>query len=512
MDSHNLTNKQNAEWAIFLPAISSFYITGLGKQSAGQNYFPQQRLPAQIQDTDILNFYDESKAIFPYRWGLYSAGHADLVNYKTNPNESVIVNRDRSKTFLLADSGGFQIAKGQWDADWKDPNCPKAAKKRSEVLNWMEEVADYGMVLDIPTLAVTNQHLLASHGIRNVNDAVTATHINNQFFLQNRKGKCKFLNVLQGLNHTQSDEWYAEMKDYCDPSIYPDTHFNGWAFGGQTKIDIHLFLKRLTHIIYDGLLKEGVHDWIHCLGTSILEWAVLFSDVQRVIRKYHNPKITISFDCASPFYAAAKGLAYYNINIAHNKKWTYAMEKTVDDKTLDQDTTDFASGVIKYNIHPMFFKSPVTDKLVIKDVCTRGHTALGAHGKPTKTSWDTLSYVLIQAHNVYTHLYAVQEANRRYDAGVIPKMLMCDTISLVKFSDVVEEIFSQTTREATLDAIEKYNWFWDQFQAGTQGSSGKRATNASTMFAALFEVEHNDDIIESSVEDTDPDSITPTIE
>jgi len=123
-------------------------------------------------------------------------------------------------------------------------------KKRKAVLNWMDTYMDYGMCLDIPsqseltfdmkdpktvekdsdgnTIPGTGKSL---HGIKNVEEAITATHINNEYFIKNRSGKCKFLNVLQGRNHTASDTWYTEMKKYCDPNIYPDNHFNGWAFG-----------------------------------------------------------------------------------------------------------------------------------------------------------------------------------------------------------------------------------------------------------------------------------------
>ena len=60
--------------------------------------------------------------------------------------------------------------------------------------------------------------------------------INNEYFINNRNGKCKFLNVLQGTNHTESDDWYNTMKKYCDPNIYPDNHFNGWAFGVRIRL------------------------------------------------------------------------------------------------------------------------------------------------------------------------------------------------------------------------------------------------------------------------------------
>ena len=97
----------------------------------------------------------------------------------------------------------------------------------------------------------------------------------------------------------QADDWYAQMKDYCDPKKHP-RHTLGWAMGGQNMCDVHLALKRLVALRFDGLLEKGVHDVMH-LGTSKLEWAVLLTDIQRAVRKYHNENFMITFDCASPF-------------------------------------------------------------------------------------------------------------------------------------------------------------------------------------------------------------------
>ena len=508
MDQDNLSAKHNPEWALFLPAVSSFYIAGLGKQRKGQVYFDPKRIPAQFNgDVEKLNFLNSKEGLYCYKWGLYSAGHANLDTTKDDPNESIIREREEG-TFMLGDSGGFQILKGQWPADWKDPNCPKAMIKRKAVLNWMDTYMDYGMCLDIPSQSLTtfgmkDKNGNSLHGIQFIEDAVKATHINNEYFIQNRSGKCKFLNVLQGLNHKQSDDWYAEMKKYCDPNQYPDNHFNGWAFGGQNKIDMHLMLKRLVGIIHDGLLEEGKHDLIHCLGVSILEYAVLFTDIQRAIRKYHNPKLQITFDCASPFFSAAKGLAYFNTSIEHNKKWSYQMEKTAEKKSYANDNRKYRDAVLAEGIHKIFTDSPVTDILALKDMCYRGQGFIGQHGKETKTSWDTLSYTLIQSHNVWMHMNAVQEANRQYEQGVVPKMLMNDTFERIRFSELVDEIFSMQDREKSIALIDSYTRFWTQLQSGSQGISGKKTINAMTMFNELFtvseepleEIEDSDDAI-----------------
>lgn len=483
----NLSNSHDPNYALFLPAISSFFIAGLGKQREGENYFDVNRIPQSFNgDVECLNFFNEKKGLFTYKWGLYSAGHANLDITKNDSSESIIRKRDKD-TFLLGDSGGFQILKGQWPADWKDPNCPKAAKQRDLVLHWMDEYMDYGMCLDIPSQTVRQEHIFDKHGIATIEDAVKATHINNEYFMKNRDGRCKFLNVLQGLNHTQSDNWYDEMKKYCDTKIYGDRAFNGWAFGGQTKIDMHLTLKRIINIIHDGFLETNQHDLIHCLGTSILEYAVMFTDIQKAVRKYHNPKFQITFDCASPFFAAAKGLAYDYIGLDHDKKWTYSMAKTAENKAYANDTRKFSDAVLADGIHQTFTDSPITDKMLLKDLCYRGQGFLGHHGKETKTSWDTLSYTLIQAHNVYQHIYAVQEGNRKYESGIKPSMTL-STFDHLSFSDIVEEIFSQKDRQKSLDILDKYSKFWTQIKAG-QGFSGKKTVNAVSQFNELFDIQ-----------------------
>jgi len=487
MEQVNLSNSHNPDWALFLPAVSSFYIAGLGKQREGENYFEQSRIPAGFNgDVEKLNFLNSKEGLYYYKWGLYSAGHANLDTTKDDHNESIIRKREQG-TFMLGDSGGFQILKGQWPADWKDPNDAKAMIKRKAVLTWMDTYMDYGMCLDIPSQSFLNKPAIPLHGIHDINDAINATHINNEYFINNRNGKCKFLNVLQGTNHTESDDWYNTMKKYCDPNIYPDNHFNGWAFGGQNKIDIHLTLRRLVGIIHDGLLQEGKHDLIHCLGTSILEYAVVFTDIQRAVRKYANPKLQITFDCASPFFSAAKGLAYFNNSIEHNKKWSYSMEKTAEDKNYATDNRKFRDGVLQDGIHKIFTDSPVTDKLLMRDLCYRGQGFIGQHGKETKTSWDTLSYTLLQSHNVFQHISAVQEANRKYEQGIVPKMIMHEFETTTFFKDLIDEIFSLQDRQKSLDLINEHTGYWKQFQSGSQGTSGKKTVNAKTKFNELFE-------------------------
>ena len=492
----NLTAKQK-DYAVFLPALSGFYATYIGKQRHKDpnnskydngNYVPLSRVPKDFETgVEGLNWLNKDEAYFPYKWALYSAGHAELDVNKFAPKEDMIRNRDRANSFILGDSGGFQIGKGVWEGDWKDPNCPKAQKKREQVLAWMDAYMDRGMILDIPAWVCRSPRGRVATGINSYEEAVQGTYINNDYFMANRTGACKFLNVLQGENHAEADDWYDRMKKYCDPKQY-DMPFEGWAMGGQNMCDIHLVLRRLVELRHDGLLEKGLHDWMHFLGTSKLEWACLLTDIQRAVRKYHNPNFTISFDCASPFLASANGQIYIQTETEDRSKWTYRMVPSVDDKKYATDTRRFGDAVLQDKVFENFTESPISQRTEMKDICIYAPGDLNKIGKEGRTSWDSFSYAIQMGHNVWSHLNAVQEANRQYDQGIVPKMLVQETFDRVYFKDVVEAIFATSDKGEALAIIENFNKFWIQI-IGTRGAIGKKTVNASAMFTNLFEEE-----------------------
>ena len=477
--------KEQKDYATFLPALSGFYATFIGKQRR-EEYVEKSRIPFPNNDMESLNWLNPQKSLFNYKWTLYSAGHAELDINKDAPKEDMVRDRDRENSWMLGDSGGFQIGKGVWEGDWKDPTCPKAQKKRESVLAWMDAYMDYGMILDIPAWVARSPKGQQATGITTYEEACQATNINNEYFMKHRSGACKFLNVLQGENHTEADDWYDRMKKFCDPKEYPDTHFNGWSMGGQNMCDIHLVLKRLVALRFDGLLEKGVHDFMHFLGTSKLEWATLLTDIQRAVRKHHNPNFTVTFDCASPFLATANGQVYCQVETEDRSKWVYRMVPSIDDKKLATDTTAFAEAFVREGKHESFLDSPITTGLQAKDICIYAPGDLNKIGKEGKTSWDSFSYAILMGHNVWMHINAVQEANRQYDAEKIPNMLINETFDRIMFRDIVEAIFSTDDKNTADAIIQEYSKYWMSI-IGTRGATGKKTVNASTQFNNLFE-------------------------
>lgn len=448
-----------------------------------------------------LNWLNPQQALFPYRWSLYSAGHANLNLAKPDPREDMVRDRDPG-SFIIADSGGFQIAKGVWPGRWADPNDRAAEKKRRAVLEWQMGIADYGMTMDIPTWTATNPEWAEAAGIYSYEDAVRATEYNNEYWIQNRYGDTKILNVLQGANHTDADRWYDTMKKFCDPSQYTN-HFNGWGMGGQNMCDVHLVLKRLVHLIHDGLLESGVHDWMHFLGTSKLEWAVLLTDIQRAVRQYHNPTFTISFDCASPFLATANGQLYHSIVTEDRTKWSYQMEPTADDKKYATDSRLFGDAVRQDGVHTRFEDSPITERLKISDICHYRPGDKNKIGKEGKTSWDSFSYALLMGHNVWTHIEAVQRANRVYDSGSAPDMMVHPLDPVYDAKSVIDRVFAARDRQKSLAIIDDHAKVWERI-IGTRGFTGKRAVNSHSQFSKLFAV----DDAEPETDELDPDRLT----
>ena len=113
----SLTTEQ--DYALYLPAISSSYSAWVSQwekkvNQTDKNGFQRYkaREPKGISpDGKELFFLDENNGCFHYNAALYSAGHAAIFDLaESQISEKLVHSRDRSKTTILADSGGYQIA------------------------------------------------------------------------------------------------------------------------------------------------------------------------------------------------------------------------------------------------------------------------------------------------------------------------------------------------------------------------------------------------------------------
>ena len=466
------------DFAVFLPAISNFYNTFISKQRATEGkHISAERIPQGFdRGVEGLNFINPEEGYFTYPTALYSAGHACLDINKAPERDSMCINRDRKFSTIVGDSGGYQLGKGVIKFDWKDFEGNKANQVRSNILNWLELTADWSMTLDVPTWAADDLNSPKT-GLNSFQDTLDGTIYNNNFFQKNRLGQTKFLNVLQGDDWETAQIWYDAVKDF---------EFEGWAMGGINMCDMEVMLKRLI-IMRDENKLEG-KDWIHVLGTSQLDWACFLTQVQRQLRKHVNENITVSFDSASAFLSTANGLVYTH-NLFTPKRWSYIMEKAPDDKKLKGSNIKFP------------FPSAIGDRLKMKDICWYGEGDLNKNNKEGKTSWDSFSYTLMMAHNVYNHIRAVQIANDMNDIERLKyqpdpkawqKTKNADNTdepsefvprNILYFNTLVEQVF---TSEKPMELINSSR----PFLADIRGTRWQRATGGGkgkNNFSSLFE-------------------------
>ena len=507
----NLTPLQK-DYAVYLPAISSFYSTYIAKQRL-EEFVPKDRIPAGFdRGIEGMNFLNEEEGYFTYKYGLYSAGHAQLDLIKSIEQESMIQQRDRGATMILGDSGGYQIGKGVLKFDWLNFEGEEANKTRQKILDWLEVTADWSMMLDVPTWACDHIHSPKT-GLKTFEDCLDKTRFNNDYFLKNRQGLTKWLNVLQGGDWDTAEKWYAGVKEFSDPNgPYAGKEAEGWAFGGANMCKMDITLKRLMTLREDNLLKGK--NWIHFLGTAQLDWSCYLTQIQRQIRKHINPELTISFDCASPFIATAHGLVYTNAQHT-NKRWSVIMDKAPDNKLLS------GSDI------PYPFESEFASRLTMKDIAyydigvrktdaelgnvkfnhlnpEHYHTMpkLNKLGKiPNKTSWDSFAYALMMGHNVECHIKAVQRAQQLMDiecARFKPDWRMksiegkkeieySDWVpnKILYFSAFIEELFNTESKEEAFALIDSAKLFLKSLEgARLQGGP------ADNEFNNLFTIEN----------------------
>ena len=164
------------------------------------------------------------------------------------------------------------------------------------------------------------------------------------------------------------------------------------------------------------------------------------------------------------------------------------MLPSIDDKKYATDSRLFQDAVVQDQHFKSFTTSPVMDGVPVKDICIYKPGDLNKIGKEGRTSWDSFSYAIMMGHNVWQHINSVQEANRQYDAGLCPNMLVDERFNRVFFKDVVEAIFSTSSKGVADSIITEFDKFWQSIP-GTRGAIGKKTVNASTKYFEFFDEE-----------------------
>lgn len=390
-----IIDKANSD-AIYFPSIQPQYANqGLMLGLKFRSFSPAIKL----LDFD---FTDINSRLFTLPHVLHSAG---IVNKHANPANNLMHNSyfKLNRVFLaMADSGGKQIATGVMS--------PTQQQIR-DIFDWQCKYSDIAMTLDVPlgALSGANSHIYSDfEGCLHLNLA------NLQNYVNWGANKHRYLNVLQGRDLTESDDWYSAVKGF---DLY------GWAFSYNHRMSMPIIIWRLLHLIKDGKFDKS-EVWLHFLGAGDLKSAFMFTVIKQALNKrFADCDIEVSFDTSTPFLLGGKHL-------------TMLLDAVISPSRMTTPNLPLNKGTQKQWMNskqPL----PCTSTKISQHV-SKGDIVRNFQGTP----WiDETSYLILQNHNVEVAINAYDEVNAVYN-DKITSYHSTVPLNLAKAADAVFEILS----------------------------------------------------------------------
>jgi len=406
------------DYAIYLPAVSAGYARAFLKPLPEGRPFPGNLV------LDDLAFWDRKNRLFYHPYVLHSVGQYTVGRVIDN----ALTRGGRTDRVLIGDSGGFQIGKGTlkgykelrkgMTAQAAEIAWLEADHVRDWIISWLETNCQYSMTLDMPLWATTNSGVDSPFHQYTIEQLTQMTVDNLKFIDLHRQGKTKWLNVIQGVDENSISKWYQAVKWF---------QHGGWAFAGAAGVfgGLKNFLKTVLMMRDDDAFTVG-QDWLHVLGTSKIQWAIMLTAVQKCLKK-SNPNLKISFDSSSPFQKSGRiEEACYLPDLQDDiDSWKVRSVKSPQGYTYVGSSEPFA------------FASPLGDQMNL------GHLNVYKN-LYNKRRYDPVSLTMLINHNLYIYLQAFELANNQAFSSdpdrLVPKL----------FKDCIEVIF---------EAFDKPNWY-----------------------------------------------------
>lgn len=312
-------------YAIYVPSLQSGYAQYATRQNKDVR---DGDLPSSFRVRD-LDFLDSKSQLWSCAYTLYSSGQFDKAQLR---NADMIRDRKRGQSVVIGDSGGFQLGTGviknrdeQRKLNRLATNPAKLVSRwqdvgfRRRTLRWLEMYTDYAMTLDMVLWGSKEANKDSKSVLRNlsVDQLIDLSVDNLKYFSDNRGqvsgGGTKFLSVLQDIGNGTGERWYQAVKDF---------EFEGWAYGGSTKL-LHNLLRWCHRLMREKKLDKA--EWFHLLQNSPPVFSVVYSAIQQALSKALGHEITISYDSSSPHQGSGVQRAMYKMPTFTNDLRTWRM-------------------------------------------------------------------------------------------------------------------------------------------------------------------------------------------
>lgn len=375
-----LETGEGEPYAIFVPAVSSTFAAFLNKD---WSRYPNRPRPKLInKDFSSLNFLDPDSPLFHYKWALYSFGHA-------KGNERMFRDRNKQRTVVIGDSGGFQLATGAAPINLVTAGANELAAFRQRTLEWLQATADVALTLDVPTAAISEK----KSPIRSFQDCLQYTIANHKHFeasLDPNLGTT-FLNVVQGRTLSEQAGWIDAVRcfDYAA----------GWSFPYAICASFEMLLWLVCKLKHDGLLNGA--SYLHILGCSRLRLAMMMTPLMRALRRYVNPDLLVTYDASNATFLGGKFKRAY-------LGWRPS-QRTGDPTFIIPAAPQGLRYVGSTEPFP-FIGSPVGRSTQMGDYNVDRNAG--------DRTFDDVGNTLLMSHNLFYHIRAIHELNRLLDTAL----------------------------------------------------------------------------------------------
>lgn len=426
--------------SLYLPALNTCFLTGITDEyMKTKNRTPSNFGPNQI---NVFN----PQCPFYYKSSLLSAGHEPF----SDPVAQYATVRNRQKdTLLVGDSGGFQIATNKLKIDWS--NQQNVDKIRLDILRYLETNCDIAMTLDVPTFTIGRE----GFKFQTFTDCLEQTVLNMDYWMAHRnpESKLRLLNVLQGRNEAEVEEWYSRVKDY---------DLEGWAFSSANSDCVYYMIRTMLMLARDGQLTEKTN-WIHVLGRTMPAVSVILTDLQNRTSELVGTPIQISYDSSS-FTQAARTATLLDHELGPELKM----------RTKKADLSYDAIGKLHMTLSDYVgnTNSKIGDAIFLDDMYRWGpkktinfdsdhlieedeieENAFCEKGKPLGWGWDIPAYARLMAYNFEVTVKVMELAHDMYDRDELNSSLL-----KVKY-EILPEVFSKGTIDEMLVELERHKSF-----------------------------------------------------
>lgn len=383
---------------------------------------------------DEFNWYDGSKPRFQHPYALYSPGHAELDPDKAKVIDKLLFERDRDRTFLLADSGGFQVGTGAWPIE-------QASNYVSKVLRWQEAVADLAVILEVPTWMKINGNFIEFE------KAVDLTNQNLKVYAEQATGKVKFLNTLHGKTYDEGRRWFDATRWFND-----EGHAVGWCFSSIFSVDLYESLRMLNYMIE----QEHYPQYLHYLGQGTAQSAIIAGMMRRTVPRAYPEQVkqarsgnalNVTVDSSSEFQTIGRYMAIYERAVeAAGSKTSISPFSIRSAKFEGEDRSRFPADRAYPDVEgPILGK--YSNGVVFGDILAPLNGA-----SKSSNNLDDISLAILIAHNLWVKLDTIERmgklegALRRIHYGM-------EETETYEFADIMSRLLHSSTSKGKVSDL-----------------------------------------------------------